>query len=196
VKREILKTLLSVLLVPALGAVLWIGALGNRVAQLEGQSDQWREDLKRELQSDIQATVSRVVSDSLKAAVLIDDGVPAAGIDVPGDGEIVDMTTMVRGTSKHVPEGTWLWVFVYSYSASRYFPAARPADVQLNGAWASKVQIGNEFDDGEGFDLLVVQADPLAHSQIEAYLATRTNGMEGLPEGTVGLARIAVHRRP
>jgi hypothetical protein len=113
---------------------------------------------------------------------------------------MVDMRLTIKGESQNLPEGSVIWVVIYIPSVARYFPTNNPAEMQVNGAWTSLAQIGQEQESGLKADIKVVLANPNAQDVFLAYLqnAQSTNnysGMDGLPAGAEVYGSISVTRK-
>ena len=123
-----------------------------------------------------------------------------AKITEPSEKEEVSKETMVKGSSQGVPKDSVIWVVVYPYQASRYYPQNKPTDVQSNGKWASMSYIGIDEDVKQKFDLIVVVADETAQEAFESYLEKAKDkkdwaGLEQLPDGAEILDRLMVIRK-
>lgn len=125
---------------------------------------------------------------------------PALKITEPIEGALVDPIQMVRGSSRGVPAGQAIWVFVFVQKVNRYYPQNQPADLQANGGWSSMTSIGIASDLGLKFDLIAVLADDEGRSAINNYLTNAKNrndypGVEQLPTGVTVYDRISVTRK-
>ena len=125
---------------------------------------------------------------------------PEIEITYPHDNDTVEISETVEGTSQNIPEGQVIWIVVYPHPVDRYYPYNDPADIQVNGEWASLVVIGVEEDAGMKFDIIAVLADESAQDTFDAYLkqAEATNnwsGLDAIPSGAVIYGRVTVTRK-
>ena len=118
----------------------------------------------------------------------------------PADGDTVALTEVVRGTSQNVPTGQKVWVVIFVYKVSRYYPQNAPADMQANGNWDSVTYFGIPTDSGLRFDVLALTADAAAQQAFNNYLTTAKGsnnygGLAQLPPSATIQHRITVTRR-
>lgn len=187
----------AALVVACVSGFVWLGALGNRVEQLEQGT--WLTEMRTKLRDDVrqhaEAEVKRIAEATVAPSPPVASG-PSAEFTDPQSGATVNQRMMARGKSAGLKPDSSLWVFVFSIEASRFFPQAREADVQTNGNWDSLIEIGDAFASGKSFDLLVAEVDFDATVAIKEHVSLpRADGMSSLPRGTRAMNRIAVKRR-
>lgn len=125
---------------------------------------------------------------------------PEVAITSPSDGGTGVYMQPVRGTSDHIPDDKTLWLVVFSYHSNLYYPASKPADMEVSGQWASTAYLGLPETAGESFDLLAVLVDREAKADFEAYAercqaANDWPGYEALPADTEVYDRVMVTRQ-
>ena len=78
-------------------------------------------------------------------------------ITSPQNGEAAPHRSMVKGTSKGIPEGKVIWVFVNPHAVGQWWPQ-NPPSMFLDGTWQASCWIGAGPDEdiGEKFDIGVV----------------------------------------
>jgi hypothetical protein len=148
----------------------------------------------------IETIIGPIVVPYLQGKLFTPTPIPSIEISYPPPCGMVEIKETVRGTSQNIPEEQVIWVVIYPYEVSRYYPAACPADVQLNGEWSSSVSIGTEAEVGEMFDIIAVLADKKAIDAFNDYLEECKEkeswpGLERLHEDTVICDRITVIRK-
>jgi hypothetical protein len=121
----------------------------------------------------------------------------AIDITSPSEGDGVDLTETVKGTSQNIPENQEIRVFVYI--VNRYYPMANPAVVEENGEWSSIATIGGEQDTGKQFGVYAILANQNAKDAINTYntnseISGKYGGMEKLPSGAVIYNKVFVIR--
>ncbi len=118
----------------------------------------------------------------------------------PQDQATVERIEIVEGTILAVPEGSSVWLVIFSKVVGRYYPQSDPIIAAENGDWSAKTFIGLQEDEGKYFDLILVLADQSANPVFLDYRQKAAAekiwpGMEYLPEGAVIYDRITVKRR-
>jgi hypothetical protein len=121
-------------------------------------------------------------------------------ITQPVNGDSVEHTEVVRGTSQKIPDEQKIWIVVFVQKAGRYYIQNNPADVQANGEWTSLTYFGIPKDVGLKFDILAVTADNDAQAAFSRYLNEARDrndypGLEQVPKGTTTHDRITVTRK-
>lgn len=199
VKAGVVGAVVAVVLA-AIPSLIWLGALQSRLEQLE--SGVWIKEARNKLLEELRATMNSEAAIAVQSSAQTQSTQKlSAAFTEPPEGAGVDVREMARGTSGDLRTGAVLWVFVFSIDASRYFPQSKKADVQLDGRWASLVQIGDNRDHGKRFDLILAEVDASGATAIAEYLensAVRSlnTGMEDLPFGARVVARVPVSRNP
>ena len=141
----------------------------------------------------------KVHSCNFQLTVQSENPQPTIQIISPNNGDGVDISINVQGTSQNIPTGQVIWVIVHQ--GSLYYPMPNPAIIQNNGEWSSATIIGGKSDTGKQFDIYVVLANQTAQDQFNTY---NTNskiqgiypGTDKLPVGAVSYCEITVIRNP
>lgn len=103
----------------------------------------------------------------------------------------VGSSAVVTGTAQNIGNGQPLWLAVYDYTATRYYPHEETLTVSSTGQWKTTAHFGS---DGT-YDIVVFAANDNANSQLQQYLRTGQNaGLTNLPAGSVELARVTVYK--
>lgn len=82
----------------------------------------------------------------------------------------VQRETIVRGTSKGLRDGKWIWVFTRGPGEYKYHPQRAPAEVDLNGNWKSPTVVGNENDANKEFRIIAAVVDARGMDEIARHL--------------------------
>ncbi len=104
----------------------------------------------------------------------------------------------ITGTAENVPERYELWILIYPYAASKYYPQPGGVSIQ-NGVWSTPVYIGTRDNVGEKFDIIAVLADRNARAEFTSYIINgeKNNdwpGMDKIPDGAEAYDIITVVR--
>ncbi len=130
---------------------------------------------------------------------LADDGEPVVTITSPSDNGAAEYMQAVRGTSDHIPDDRTLWLVIVPHANNRYYPANKPADMQVSGEWTSLAYVGLPETTGESFDVIAILLDEQSKADFEDYIDwckanNSWSGYEALPDGTQEYDRITVTR--
>ncbi len=179
-----------ILVVPTIKAIKLFGSLEARILSLEEGTwiNSVREKLEEEIADAVGEEIQRAISSQSPSPAT-----PTAAFTSPQNGDGIPREIMARGTSSNIDTSLAIWIFVYSHKASQYFPAAREADVQIDGSWSSAIRIGDgNTVSGEGFDLVITKNTSQAVSLIHTHLDGPIGGMDNVPQGSMLLDRIEV----
>jgi hypothetical protein len=130
---------------------------------------------------------------------------PAVVITHPSYGGEVGAAATISGTWTNTNNNT-VWIVVYDYNASRYYPEA--PEVSLNGGgtllapptgtWVYHAYF-NSTEVGKNFEVRAITADASATAALENYARVSSakgswNGMQSLPNGATTMDYIIVKR--
>jgi hypothetical protein len=117
-------------------------------------------------------------------------------ITAPFNDQAVNLRQQVLGTSREIPAGQTLWVFVAPHRTPIYSPQQSPAIIQPDGAWSSLTFVGSAGDKGKVFDIVLALVDQQGQQAIHNYLAANSqNGLDGLPPGATIVDKLTVWRK-
>jgi hypothetical protein len=124
-------------------------------------------------------------------------------ITKPVDGDNVDTTQSIEGTSKDITDFQQIWIAVYIPSINRYYLQDKRSlgfNNLANGEWGTRAIIGGPNDSGREFQLLAILADENANNIIIEYLDKCNKdeewpGMENLPAGVAAYDKVTVNRK-
>lgn len=127
-------------------------------------------------------------------------------ISSPADGAHVAQRVDIEGTAKNLLGCPWLgrifsllggpdttkdggrrlWLLIYSYTASKYFPINKPTDIRPNGRWKeAAVVVGTSRDKGKYFDVIAGLADLRFQAAVARAMAKSAyRGFKTLPDGS------------
>jgi hypothetical protein len=123
---------------------------------------------------------------------------PFVSITAPLDNQYVGNIIDIKGKYRNIKqEGQQIWVVVYSYNDSLFFPARSFANINpMNNEWTSfKTVIGNSSDMSGKYEILVLLLDMKSspYIEIKKYIEnTASHGLYKLPEGSISKDQISV----
>lgn len=119
----------------------------------------------------------------------------------PDAGDVVEMVTLVRGTSVHVADERAIWVIVKLHGEARYYPQPQVTVIDLEGEdeWSVQALIGGPDGVGKAYDILAVVAGPDANDTFLEHVAdveTATLGapLDRLPQDVTIYENVTVFR--
>jgi hypothetical protein len=126
---------------------------------------------------------------------------PTIKISSPIDDALINKTIDIIGTAKRIPEDAPIWAATYGYPpTNRYYPQSQLIYPDPNGRWSLRdINVGDDTDSGEKFDIVVLQANDKAHEYLSDYMRNTSlsgawEGLEKIPSGAKVLDRITVTR--
>ncbi len=122
-------------------------------------------------------------------------GIPAATITTPTNNTRVENPVFVKGTAQNIGGEFYLWLVLYDYNASRYYPQDGPVVISSNGQWDMNVSFGSSGR----YDITALAADKNANESLLLYQAASESigdypGLPALPSGYITLASVTVSR--
>jgi len=94
-------------------------------------------------------------------------GDPSVTIRSPSNADKVGICEWVNGTSQNIPYGYQLWVVVRWDEL--YFPMYDGIKINADGTWMYNTTIGQTYDGGRDFEIIVVLADGSAQEMISEW---------------------------
>ena len=97
--------------------------------------------------------------------------IESAKITDPGENDRVNMTPVIKGTSKGIPRADWLkrfWIFIKNPNGY-YHPQFEMKNILENGNWSAGCYIGGVNEKNTVYQVLAVLANESAEIKIDDY---------------------------
>lgn len=104
----------------------------------------------------------------------------------PINGEKIEHQITVHGTSQNIPKGDAIWIVIYEYADTNYYPMLFPAVIQASGDWTSRALVGGNNDSVNSYDIIAVVADPAAQQEFINYILNANGIYSGKPMLPIG----------